>query len=191
MPSVQSKFDMRGWIAGLDRLKGPFAESLARRIAVSGARVLRDEAKVRAPVSDGPYNPESRGSHAPGTLRDSLFVAKNEKLTTNTSFVYSVSWPKKAWWGQLVEFGYYMPFAVSFGNGFFFTHVPSDLKAADSTRPGRKLTGTQVGKHFMAKPFLGPAYDAKLPAARDAMIARGVEEFPKLLKEQGGVSDGL
>ena len=174
---AENTFDASGWKAGLDRLQGPLRESLARRMAVSGGVILRDEAKVRAPRSDGPYTPYSgegsRHSEASGTLADSIYLAFDQNKSTQTLFTYRITWnDEKAWWGRLIEFGHWRPFGVGLNKeGFYVSHNPTKRK-------GKKGEGDWVS----AKPFLGPTFDAKLTEARTAMIERGRNELPKLLR---------
>lgn len=165
---IEARVDFTAVQAGFDLLNTEMKESLARRMGAAGARVLRDEAKARAPVSDGEYNPASRGSQQPGTLRNSIYMAYNERLSSSTTHTYSVSWnAKKAWWGKLVEFGYYRRFAWgkdAAGNWTTFKSMP----LANPVR-------------VPAKPFLGSAFDSHMLIARDAMIAAGKVALAELL----------
>lgn len=172
---ASTSFDDSELQAALTRLSGEFAVSLASRMAVAGGRVLRDEAKLRVPSKFiGEYNPTSRGSHAAGKLRDSIYVARNTKLTTETNQVYSVTWnardgdAKNAFWGKFIEFGHYIKYAWYVDkNGVYHTIKNRPLK-----RP----------IHVPATPFLRPAFDSKLGDAKSAMIEAGRRELPKLLR---------
>ena len=55
-------FDDKEWTSAFAMLRGEFKESLARRMGVSGGRILRDEAKRRA-KRDAP--PPTRPGLAP------------------------------------------------------------------------------------------------------------------------------
>lgn len=169
----------------LHLLTGANLESLARRMVVSGGVIVRDEAKLRAPVGDGDYNESSWGSHAAGTLRDAIYLAQDKKATTGTRFTYAISWNAKlAPHGHLIEFGHLMPFKYGKYGGKYYSVVPEELKknskGGRNSKPGKGLGG----KRIPAQPFLGPAYDAKLAVARDAMFARGKKEFEALLRGQ-------
>jgi HK97 gp10 family phage protein len=169
-----SSFDVTDAIAGLDRLSNDVREKLARTMAYRGGEVIQKEARLRVPSKfAGEYNPKSRGSHAAGKLRDSIYVARNKRSTTSTSFVYSVSWnstdgsPNNAFWGRFIEFGWYMRYAWFVDkNGMYHT-----IKSRELAEPIR----------VPATPFLGPAYDAKLQDVRRVMIQTGRDELPKLL----------
>lgn len=172
--AVEFKMDAAQVNKLFDKLNGPIKESLARRMGVSGGIVIRDEAKLRAKRGPHNYNPVSRGSHASGTLADSIYVAYNDRLSHTNMFVYSVRWnDKKTFWGKFAEFGHYLKYAYWVDTqGVYHTN---------KTRPLRTF-------HWVpATPFLGPALDTHERAARDAMIKRGQEELPKLLKGEESV----
>ncbi len=169
---ASSKFDDREWITAFAMLKGPLKESLARRMCVSGGRVLRDEAKRRARrVPVWKYNPTSWGSQRKGTLSDSIYLAFDQKKSNTYQFTYKVSWNAKiAPYGHLVEFGYKMIYLVI-----------KDRTGEYHTIKSRRLP---TPRRVPASPFLSTTFDTKLDEARAAMIDRGREEFPKLLNEQ-------
>lgn len=169
--------DLTSAIAGLDKLDGTMRESLARRMAVTGGRIIRDEAQLRALQSHAKTawipNPKSRGSESAGELADAIYVAFNEKLSTKTRFVYSVSWNNlKAWWGRLREFGYWQRYRIwKDETGVYHTDKKHPLPEP---------------RWHPADPFLAPAHDAKIQEAGQAMIARGAVEFPKLMRGDAG-----
>lgn len=71
-------------------------EHLARSGALAGAKVIRDEAKARAPVKTG-------------TLRDAMYVAYAERDSDSKQKTYTVSWnSKKAPHGHLIEKGFWL-----------------------------------------------------------------------------------
>lgn len=161
--------DMSQWLTGLDNLGGPIRESLARRMAVSGGIVLRDEAKALAPkgVAEAQAIRQYGGSLNPGALENAMYLALNETMTTDTIFTYTISWnSKKAPHGHLLEFGHWQPYVVVFTeeNGWITLNVEKD-------------TPTRVP----AYPFLGPAYESKIHQALQAMLDRGRAELPKLI----------
>lgn len=165
---AESSVDMSDVLQGLDSLSGAVRESLARRMGAAGGRIVRDEAKMMAPISDPPYNPTSRGSKQPGTLRDSIYLAYSKKLSTATVFSYSVSWPRAQFWGVFVEFGYVQKHPVFRGqDGVFYTDKTKLL-------PSPKVVP--------AKPFLRPAFEGSKARAYQEMIAAGRRELPKLLR---------
>lgn len=89
------KLDDSEWMAALNKLDGPFKEKLARSMAVAGGKVMRDEAKLQAPVKTG-------------LLRDSIYLAFKDDRSNEAQVVYSVSWNSKtAPHGHLLEFGHW------------------------------------------------------------------------------------
>lgn len=163
--------DVTDWIKafdGLDDLK----ESLARRMGVTAGQIVRDDAKERAPVGGAGYDADWKtGSSDPGTLRDAIYLAYNEKQSDKTQVVYSVSWnAKKAFWGVFMEFGFIQSHLIAMnGDGAFWTYKGRERKD---------------GPQFVeAQPFLAPALDSNIGRIRQAALERGKEEFPKLLQE--------
>ena len=149
-------FDASAWLAGLNKLGSPeLRESLARSMAVAGGQVLRDEAKRWAPVQDG-------------TLRSSIYLAHREGRSTEVQQVYSVSWnSRRAPHGHLIEFGHWQTHARYQGpDGQWYT--------------GAKL---DAPRWVAAKPFLRPAQDVAGGQAMQAMIERGRERLPELLRD--------
>lgn len=165
-----AKADIAGVFAGLDKLSGDLATHLARSMAVAGGKVLRDEAKLLAPVG-GDMSVTARlpgESNRPGTLRDAIYLAYREGPALSGNVVYSVSWnSKKAPHGHLVEFGHWQTDAAYVGSdGDWYTNTKSKLESP---------------KWVPAHPFLRPALDSAGQRAIDAMISRGRERLPELL----------
>ena len=163
---IKSSIDMSGWEAALAKLQGPLRVSLARSMAVAGGQVLRDEAKVQAPIGD------MTESKTPGLLKSSIYLAFKDAKSNGQQVTYGVSWNSKiAPHGHLVEFGHWQPYqVVRQKDGTWITLVD---------RP-------QAPRWVQAKPFLRPAYHAAKGRAKDAMIARGKQRLPELL---AGASD--
>jgi HK97 gp10 family phage protein len=158
--SVTAKMDFSGIFAGLDRLATDVAPQLLRSMAVAGGTLLRDEAQARAPVGT-----EEGGSKSPGSLRDSIYLAFRDGLSSDTRVVYSVSWNSKtAPHGHLLEFGHW--------------HKPH-------TSGSHSSEGQSTFKWTPAQPFLRPAWDACGQAVIAAMLARGKERLPELLAGKG------
>lgn len=169
--TFSASLDLSEWEDGLERLAGPIRTSLARRMLVEGGVALRDEAKRWVKPSVGPYNPNSRGSQEAGQLRDAIYLAYDTDASTDVVFTYTVSWnAKKAWWGKLVEFGYYQRYVVYFNEKY----------GVFTTDKERKLSDPQW---VPGKPFLRPAFDITRPKLASIMIARGQKELPLLLGE--------
>lgn len=159
--TIQAKVDLSDFNAGLAKLAGPLRVSLARSMAVAGGKVIRDEARVRAPKDDG-------------TLSNAMYLAFKDARSSEKQAVYSVTWhKKKAPHGHLIEFGHWQPYVVVMtAAGTYFT---------------TKTLRADGPKWISAKPFLRPALDAAGGRAREAMIARGRERLPELL---AGVNTG-
>jgi hypothetical protein len=163
-----ARFDFGELDVVLDRLEGPVRESLARRMGVEGGVLIRDEAKARAT-----FDPYWQPKH-PGLLASSMYLARNEQLSNEYEFVYSVSWNRtKAPHAHLVEVGHCMPYRVHRNRitGKFRTDKTDPL-------PGQ-------GKWVPAYPFLRPAWDARKHDAVVAMMTRGKQELPILLRGDG------
>lgn len=169
---IQAKADFSGWRRAIEQLAGPARESLARTMAVAGGRILRDEAKMLAPVGGDMSVVERQAgeSNRPGLLRSAIYLAYKPERSTHGEYVYSVSWnAKKAPHGHLVEFGHWRTHAVYKGkDGEWYTN------------PKIKLDKPQW---VPARPFLRPALDAAGDRARAAMMARGKERLFDLLAD--------
>lgn len=160
---------MKEALAGLDRIAG-LKYPLARSMAAAGGALLRDEAQARAPVGED--------SIAPGTLRNSIYLAFRDKESTDTLVKYSVSWnAKKAPHGHLIEFGHWQPFEV------FLT---ADGWRTRASGKGRRAQGVrrETPKWIPATPFLRPAYDTCLPRLPQVMAERGRQRFSELMQDQ-------
>lgn len=164
-----AKVDMSGVLAGLDKLAGPLRVSLARSMAVAGGKVIRDEAKLLAPVGT-----EEGGSIQPGALRDAIYLAFKDAKSTGANVTYSVTWnSKKAPHGHLLEFGHWQLYVVrKTPTGYYTTKVKKD---APTWTP--------------AHPFLRPALDSAGARAVQAMIERGKQRLPELLAGNGASTD--
>lgn len=145
------------WTKLLNGLSGEMKTRLARSMGVAGGEVLRNEARVRAPVKDG-------------TLRASIYLAYRDQKSTENLVQYSVTWnSKKAPHGHLLEFGHWQIYRVlKLPDGSFI----SDLR--------KKLDSP---KRVAAVPFLRPAFEAAAGRAQAAMIVRGRERVAELLAE--------
>ena len=167
--TIKANVDFKDAVAGLDKLS-EIRVKLARSMAVAGGKVLRDEAKARAPVGT-----DEGGSKSPGLLQRAIYAAYRDAVSTEAKQVYAISWnAKKAPHGHLIEFGHWQ------------TH------ARYKGKDGNWYTGAKfaVPKWVPAHPFLRPAMDAAVAQAREAMLQRGRERLPELLAG-GGDADEL
>lgn len=160
--TIKANVDFSDAVRGLDLLTD-VRHQLARSMAVAGGKVLRDEAKARAPVGEG--------SKRPGQLRDAIYLAYRDKASTDKAEVYAVSWNAKAApHGHLVEFGHWQSHARYKGkDGEWYTGAP-----------------LATPKWVPADPFLRPALDAARERAKVAMVERGRARLPELLAGKGG-----
>lgn len=167
---VQAKFDVSQVLSGLENLRS-VQNHLARSMCVAGGKVLRDEAKVRAPVGT-----DEGGSKSPGALQRSIYLAYRDKESTDTRVVYQVSWnAKKAPHGHLLEFGHWQTRAAyKGGDGDWHSGKPLDAP-----------------KWVPAHPFLRPAFDAAHRRAQEAMIARGRQRLIELMSDKNYGGDDI
>lgn len=166
------KMDVGEILRGLENL-GKARESIARRMLVAGGQVIRDEVRSRAPEGDeitGGYARDGKtGSHQPGTLKRSVYLAYSDKRSDGTVFTYSVSWNSKpgsasnAFWGVMQEFGHRRPYAIAKVEGGFATMKPSQYRG-----PNPRFAGAS---------FLGAGFDASLQTATAAIMAEGKRAF--------------
>lgn len=161
-------FDDRAVQASLSKLGGALSESLARSMGVAGGKVMRDTAKELAPEYDGSTG-LAGGANVdippiPGLLKSAIYLAFKERLSTGDHVTYGISWNSKiAPHGHLLEFGHWRTNKIVNG-------VPTNIPL-------------KVPKWVPAHPFLRPAYDVALMPAKAAMLARGKERLPELLRE--------
>jgi hypothetical protein len=169
MAKLTAKFDLSQVFKGLDKLSAK-GYSLGRRMGVSGIKVMKEEARANAPISSPPYNPISRGSQAPETLKNAIYGAFSDARSTPTLITYSVSWNRhQAWWGHLAEYGWLQTHKIEWvpgGDYFITTKIPLPEPIF---HPGTK--------------FLSRSYEASIDRAREAMLQRGREELAILLAE--------
>ncbi|WP_175837102.1 HK97-gp10 family putative phage morphogenesis protein [Burkholderia anthina] len=91
--------------AQLRALNDVASESTLRQAAVAGARVIFDEAKLRAPVGVRGWETKSQKRY-PGMLRDSMLIAYDRDKSVEAKIAsYIVTWSKDAFYGRFVENG--------------------------------------------------------------------------------------
>jgi HK97 gp10 family phage protein len=161
-------------MASLDQFSSNMQTHVVRSMAVAGGKVLRDEAKARAPVYDGSGDLKGgstvKRKRVPGQLRDAIFLAYSDKQSKEGRATYSISWNKrKAPHGHLIEFGHWRYNAII--NGYPTKH---------------KL---DQPKWVAAKPFLRPALDSKGDAALKAMVDRGREKVSEAISNRSMTDD--
>lgn len=174
-----TRVDMSEVLNGLGVLSEA-KESIARAMGVAMGVEVRDEAKVRAPVLE-PGN-EGTDGQRPGVLRDAIYVAYDDRssILNQHAYRYTVSWnAKKAPHGHLAEFGHWMPYEYAKTEaGLYYTPIPNNT--GRGTQKGIPLDGN--GFWVSAQPFLGPAFDAKLPRLLTIAIKAGRVKFTEVVK---------
>lgn len=201
---MTSKFDVSALFKGLQGLKDE-SESIARRMLVAGGQVFRDEAKARAPEGDeisGAYSrrPEKTGSKHPGTLKNAVYLSRNDKRTGDGVYAYVVSWnSQKSFWGVFNEFGFKRPYKIIYapniaGYVTFGAHPVggvakfAGLGRKDKAALTRTAKSPYVGPapRFEGSQFLGIAYDVSLPEISRSAIAEGKLAFAEAISKVGG-----
>lgn len=144
-------------MAGLDMLGGVLATHLARSMAVAGGKVIRDEAKLLAPKDSG-------------LLSSAIYLAFKDERSNESQVTYRVTWSaKKAPHGHLLEFGHWQYYAT--------------YKGADGEWHTNRSQPLDAPRWVPAHPFLRPALDSAGARAQQAMIDRGRERLPELLRD--------
>lgn len=166
-------------LAGLLEIREP----LARAMGVAMGREVRDEAIERAPElkpGDEGYDNQRRGQ-----LKEAIYLAFDGRrsILNQGHYVYQVSWnSKKAPHGHLVEFGHWMAYKYARGEeGKFYTPIQGTHKVAGRKR-GRGYPIEGGGFYVDTHPFLGPAFDYKLPKLNTIAAAAAAAVFPEVMK---------
>lgn len=176
----KTSVDMSEVIDGLSRL-GEAKEPVARSMGVAMGRVVRDEAKARAPVLK-PGN-EGYDGQVEGTLRDNIYLAFDDRkyvLNPNT-YTYTVSWNSfRAAHGHLMEFGFEQPYQVTQdGSGVWYTPLTGG-KGAKGRNTG--YLRPEGPLKVEPQPFLGPAFDAKFNTLLTVATEAGRKKFSEVAK---------
>uniref|UniRef100_UPI00333F362C HK97-gp10 family putative phage morphogenesis protein n=1 Tax=Castellaniella defragrans TaxID=75697 RepID=UPI00333F362C len=164
------KFDFEEAFKRLDGLAEVAKQHLPRSIIVAAGKIVRDEAKARAPAQSG-------------TLRDAIYLAFSEDRSNpeNGQFTYSVTWnASKAPHGHLLEFGHWRYNRPNGEGGWMNSLRPGRTKGDGESShqgPGKEL----VPVWTPAYPFLRPAYDAVINIALQAGLDRGRERMAEIL----------
>lgn len=166
------KVDLTKALGAIDSLTEGLKEHVNRSMAVAGGKVVRDEAKQRAPVFDGSTALKGgstvKNPRTPGQLRDAIYLAfsDNRSDLSKSHVVYSVTWnSSKAPHGHLLEFGHWRYNVIA--GGF----------------PLKKQLDQPV--FVAAYPFLRPAFEATKEQTVRAMLRRGEVRLTELLEEIG------
>jgi len=148
---------------------------------VAMGQEVRDEAKVLAPVLK-PGN-EGTDNQRAGQLRDAMYLAFDGRrsILNEGHYVYTVSWnARKAPHGHLAEFGHWMPYLAMQGDsGKWFTPLTGSSRQSGRAR-GVGIPRPDGGFYVSAQPFLGPAFDMKLPKLNSVAAAAGAAKFAEI-----------
>ena len=171
--------DVSGITNGL-KLLGEAKESLARTMGAAMGTVVRDEAKVRAPVLKA--GNEGTDNQTPGLLRDAIYLAydKRRNILNPDVYRYTVSWNSaKAPHGHLAEFGHWMRYEYRITDAGLYT-TPLLQRPGRGKAQGIPLPGN--GIWVSAQPFLGPAFDSKLSSLMGVATLAAAQRFPEVVK---------
>lgn len=149
-------------LANLMEAEEPIARAMGSAMGIE----VRDEAKARVPVGTNEY-----GSKNPGLLQRSIYVAYDDHMHVLSPhrYEYVVSWNrKKAPHGHLIEFGHWMPYQYQ-----------TDYQGNFWTIPIEQRNGPVW---VAARPFLGPAYYAKMPVLYSVAVTAGAKRFREVAK---------
>lgn len=162
------------------------AKNALRGAVYAGARIIAQEAKLKAPVYTGSV---AQGHPPPGTLKRSIITKQIPEKSNafNQTFYVTVRKGKKyqkqgkkgnlsqdAYYANWVEFGHHYAPRGKHGYG-------SRKQAMQAVRSGQAMIS---GSYYMApKPFMRPAFDSKANEATEAikerLAQRIIEEFNK------------
>lgn len=169
-------------LAGLDKLV-TLREPIGRAMGNAMGSAVRDEAIMRAPL----LAPENIGvdNQRAGQLKEAIYNAFDGRrsILNEGYYVYSVSWnARKAPHGHLVEFGHFLPYEYEqTADGRFYTPLEAYGKINGHKR-GIGRPNPHEGFFVHAMPFLGPAFDSKLPRLGAIAGAAGAATFAEITK---------
>lgn len=183
----QAVFGLDEILSGLDGLL-TIREPVSRAMGVAMGQSVRDEAIVRAPVLQA--GNEGYDNQRANQLKEAIYLAYDGRRSILNAghLVYGVSWnAKKAPHGHLQEFGHFMPYEahVNLKSHKWYTPLVGTRRV-----DGRKRNTGVPLKHIAqpsgffveAHPFLGPAFDAKLPKLHEIAAAAGAVAFSELMR---------
>lgn len=149
-------------VTGLDQLQRALqqlperlAKNVLRGAVAAGAKVIRDEARRRAPIYNGPDGTVPRG-----VIRRAIYASSSRQLTTALSqgYIVNVRSGKKyqavgkkgrnadAFFAPWVEYGHYV-----------VPRRPSGV----TVRAHRAIYRTSKGQFVAPRPFMRPAFESK------------------------------
>lgn len=178
MPSVkQAVTGLDDIFKGLDGLLEA-REPVARAMGVAMGQVVRDQAIENAPT----LNPQGVGTdnQRPNQLKEAMYLAFDGRrsILNEGYLVYTVSWnAKRAPHGHLIEFGHMLPYEYEVTpDGKFYTPLQGTKRVGGRKR-GFGRPNPHTGFFVHAIPFLGPAFDEKLPSLNRIAIGAATLAF--------------
>jgi hypothetical protein len=167
-------------VKGLDKLSD-MAAPVMRAMGAAMGNEVRDEAIERAPILQ-PGN-EGFDNQRRNQLKEAIYNAfDGRRSILGAHVVYGVSWNRrKAPHGHLLEFGHRMPFEPALSHGKWFTPIRG-VQRVDGRKRGVGTPHSKAGYFIKAQPFLGPAFDAKLPRLSAIAAAAGAVAFSDAMR---------
>lgn len=155
MADLQNVEGLREIQSALQQLPDRIARNVLRGAVGAGASVIRQEAKLRAPVAEGPQRPDAP---PPGTLKRAVYSKQIRELSSVAKQVYFVGVRR----GRK-----YRKVGKQYMDAFYWWFVEN---------------GTSK---MAARPFLRPAFEAKKNEAVEAirlyLLKRIPDEVAKLV----------
>jgi HK97 gp10 family phage protein len=168
-------------LKSLDKALGMLPQNIAKKhlnnAVAAGARIIRDEARNRAPVSDGKTNKNASPS---GTLKRSIIVKWIRELSKYGMSTFYVTvrsgkkYRKQGKKGNLSQDAYYWRY-VEFGHKIVprFKGKYTDYALKGRTRQtGLAIRRRNATGSVPPKPFIRPAFESKKQEALNAIINR-------------------
>ncbi len=156
--------------ARLEELPNALAGKILIPATTAGARVIRDEARRRAPV--GKHGPAQLGDHTAGNLKRSI-VTRVRRRGVATGVTVSIGATKQAWYAHIVEMG-------------AAAHTIVVGKTKKALASGGVFFGRKVDHPGSApQPFLRPALDTQSQKAIDVLGKRAWAGIAKFAAQRG------
>lgn len=172
--------NMDEFLAEVMNLPAAVRERVLKGAVASGAKVVKNEAILRAPVWTGPV----QGGHPPpGTLKRAIYSTRAVNKCTPTTEVWivdvragkrtitkgkrkgEVTDDQNAYYASWVEYGHY-------------TRTPGTTKRQHREARRAGVAISMGAKWVPPKPYMRPSIEAKKDAAFDAMAAYIVKNLP-------------
>jgi HK97 gp10 family phage protein len=159
-------------IGALDRFESELREKALRPAAFAGAKMMRDEVKMRVPKKTG-------------KLHDAIFMFFDNAQSSETVKTYLVGPNKrKAPHWYVVEYGHFLYNRYAAGRWLRSKSKPS-ARGTPGTMDVHDLPGRRESPKWVPpKPYLRPSYDGKIRACLEAMKARLAEKVKEIAQSR-------